>query len=486
MDDYARYDAVGLAEAIARGDATADEALAAAQARAKAVNPAIRAVVVDVAPPVRRDSDGPFAGVPFLIKDLGQPLAGWPMSKGSRAWSRALSTQNGTVVDRWLDAGLVIFGKTNTPEFGAKGQTEPHLWGPTRNPWDVERTPGGSSGGSAAAVAAGIVPCAGGNDGGGSIRIPASACGLVGLKVSRGRVPQTPESGDEMLGSAVNGVLSRSVRDTAAMLDVMSGPAPDSPYEGPAPTPLLPATQREPGRLRIGLATASAINPSVHPEAIAAARTTGDLLRRLGHEVVELERMPFDDRALAKDFLTTWFAWCAWFVDDARRRTGATLADFEPDTLVMAGLGRATKPVELVAAIEGRHGYVQSLARFHQEFDLLLTPTTATPPPRIGEFDQPDRIERVKRALIAARSAGALRYTPIVQQMITENLGWVPYTQLANLTGRPAISLPLHWTPDGLPIGSQFVGPLGSEPLLISLAAQLEAAQPWADRRPPL
>ncbi|MCD6640608.1 MAG: amidase [Nocardioides sp.] len=486
MDDYQQYDALGLAEAIAQGRVSADDVLAAAKARAAQVNHRLNAIVVDVSPPVRRESEGPFAGVPFLLKDLGQGLAGWPMSWGSRAWSRTPVAENDAVVDRWLDAGLVVFGKTNTPEFGAKGVTEPHLFGAARNPWNLDHTPGGSSGGSAAAVAAGIVPCAGANDGGGSIRIPASACGLFGLKASRGLVPAGPAAGEMMLGSAINGVVSRSVRDTAAMLDVLAGDTDVSPYRGAPATPLLDEVAQEPGRLRIAVSTQSSINPSPHPEAIAAARTTADLLRSLGHEVVELDRMPFDDAALARDFLTTWFAWCAWQVDDARRRAGAKDADFEPDTLVMAALGRATKPVDLVAAIEARHGHTRSLAAFHAEFDLLLTPTTATPPPRIGAFDQPPGVVKAQKALIKARSAGALRFTPIVEQMISQNLGWVPYTQLANLTGRPAMTVPLHWTPDGLPIGSQFVGRLGSEPVLIRLAAQLEAAQSWADKRPAL
>lgn len=486
MENYQQFDALGLAALIASGDVSADDVLAAAQARAREVNPRLNAVVVDVEPPVRRESAGLFAGVPFLLKDLGQGLAGWPMSWGSRAWARPLVTENDTVVDRWLDAGVVVFGKTNTPEFGAKGVTEPHLFGPAHNPWNLDHTPGGSSGGSAAAVAAGIVPCAGANDGGGSIRIPASACGLFGLKASRGLVPSGPAASEMLLGSATHGVVSRSVRDTAAMLDVLAGATDEAPYLGASMTPLLNEVSKEPGRLRIAACAQSSINPHPHPEAVAAMERTADLLRSLGHEVVTLPRMPFDDASLARDFLTTWFAWCAWQMDDARQRAGATIADFEPDTVVMAALGRATKPVDLVAAIEGRHGYVRELATFHREYDLLLTPTTATPPPKIGALDQPPLVQRAQSVLIKARAAGALRFTPVVDQMITENLGWVPYTQLANLTGRPAMTAPLHWTPDGLPIGSQFVGRLGSEPQLIRLAAQLEAAQPWADKRPPL
>ena len=501
MDNYQDHDALGLAALIARGDVSAAEVLEVAKTLAAQVNPRINAIVANIEPPASREpsrepsqdpsqelgkTTGPFAGVPFLLKDLGQSLTGWPMTWGSRAWSRKPAAHNDVVVERWLDAGLVIFGKTNTSEFGAKGVTEPHLFGPTRNPWNLDHTPGGSSGGSAAAVAAGIVPCAGASDGGGSIRIPASACGLFGLKPSRGLVPAGPGVGEMLLGSVATGVVSRSVRDTAAMLDVLAGNTATSPYLAAAPTPLLAEVGKDPGRLRIAVCTHSSINPAPHAEALAAARETAYLLEELGHDVVELARMPFDDEALARDFLTTWFAWCAWQVDDARERAGAKDADFEPDTLLMAALGRATKSVELVSAIENRQAYVRALAGFHAEYDLLLTPTTATPPPRIGAFDQPAAVQRLQDVLIRTKTAGALRFTPVVDQMISQNLSWVPYTQLANLTGRPAMTVPLHWTPNGLPIGSQFVGRLGSEPTLIRLAAQLEAARPWADKRPAL
>lgn len=322
---------------------------------------------------------------------------------------------------------------------------------------------------------------------GGSIRIPASACGVFGLKATRGLIPAGPQIGEGLLGSVSNGVHSRSVRDTAAMLDVLAGPSPTSPYLAARPaTPLREEIGRDPGRLRVAVCTDSAINPNPDPEAITAAEATATLLESLGHQVERLPRMPYDDAALAKDFLTTWFAWCAWQVAQSKRITGAGDEGFEPDTLVMAALGRATKPVDLVAAIENRQRYVRSMAAFFETHDLLLTPTTATAPPRIGAFDLPPLVQRAQAALIKGRSAGILRFTPVVDQMITQNLGWVPYTQLANLTGLPAMSVPLHWTPAGLPIGSQFVGRLGSEAMLLRLASQLEAAQPWWHRRPPL
>ena len=487
MDDYTAYDAVGLAQRVRSGDVTPADLLTAARTRAEQVNPRINAVVMDVEPSQTADADAAFSGVPFLIKDLHQDLAGYPTSGGSRSLAGVVAQENSAVVQRWLDAGLAIFGKTNTPEFGLKGVTEPELFGPARNPWNTDHTPGGSSGGSAAAVAAGIVPCAGASDGGGSIRIPASACGLFGLKASRGLIPAGPAFGEYLGGSATDGVISRSVRDSAAMLDVLAGPTAASPYlAAQPPGSYVDEVGQDPGRLRIGACTASAINPNPHPEAVAAVANTVELLVRAGHDVTEMPQAPFDDAALAKDFLTTWFVACAASVAEAKARSGCDDSGFEIDTRLLAALGRATKPVDLYSSIERRHTHVRRLAHFHDSYDLLLTPTTATPPPRIGAFDLPPILRRGQQLLLAARGAGLLRLTPIVDQIVEENLRWVPYTQLANITGGPAVSVPLHWTPDGLPIGIQFVGKLGAEGQLIRLASQLEQLQPWADRRPDL
>ncbi|QDH10822.1 amidase [Nocardioides dongxiaopingii] len=486
-EEYAQHDAVGLAELVRTGQTTPAELLRAARERMAEVNDRVNAIVVDVDPPDDTSTDGPFAGVPFLVKDLGQDVRHYPTSGGSRSLSTLPAAEHATVVQRWLDAGLVVFGKTNTPEFGAKGITEPELYGPARNPWNTDHTPGGSSGGSAAAVAAGIVPCAGASDGGGSIRIPASACGLFGLKATRGLVPAGPAQGEPLGGTATHGVISRSVRDSAAMLDVLAGAIPSSPYlPQVAEGSYADAALREPGRLRIAVCTASAINPDPDPEAIAATTAAAELLERLGHDVEVLDAQPFDDATLAKDFLTSWFVYCAFSVDEAKRLTGSGDGGFEADTLTMAALGRATSPVDFVRSIENRHTHVRRLAEFHETHDLLLTPTTATAPPRIGAFDAPLPVRLAQKALLTARSASILRLTPIVDQMISQNLGWVPYTQLANLTGRPAMTVPLHWTAAGLPIGVQLVGRLGADAQLLSLAGQLEDAQPWAHRRPAL
>jgi Asp-tRNA(Asn)/Glu-tRNA(Gln) amidotransferase A subunit family amidase len=290
-----------------------------------------------------------------------------------------------------------------------------------------------------------------------------------------------------MHGAAVEGVVSRSVRDTAAMLDVLAGGEPWGPY-APAvpPSSFASCVGADPGRLRIGVRVPTAINPQPHPDAFAAVEATVRTLTELGHQVEELPQAPFDDAALARDFLLTWFVYTAWELADTKRRTGAGDDAFERDTLILAALGRATGSVDYLDAVHRRHAHTRRLTEFFETHDLLLTPTLATPPPRIGQFDLPAALERASDVLIKTRTAGLLRFTKFVDDAVEQNLAWVPYTQLANLTGRPAISLPLHWTADGLPLGVQFVAPLAGEQTLIRLAAQLEEAMPWADRVPPL
>lgn len=485
--EYRRYDAVGLAKLVADKQVTASELLALAQQRAAAVNPKVNAIIRDVAADPAHERDGSFAGVPFLLKDIAQDYAGLPTSNGSRSLKAIPVAEHATVVHRWIEAGLVIFGKTNVPEFGAKGITESVAWGPARNPWNLERTPGGSSGGSAAAVAAGIVPCAGANDGGGSTRIPAACCGLVGLKPGRGLVPAGPATGESQHGAGCQGVVSRTVRDTAAMLDVIRGGEPFGPYVPGIPTaPFASCVGEDPGKLRIGVRVPSAITPQPHPEAFAAVATTVKTLTELGHHVDELPQAPFDDLALAREFLLTWFVYLAWEVDEAKRLTGARHDAFERDTRLMAAIGRATSSVDYVDALQRRHHHARRLSTFFESYDLLLTPSLATPPPRIGAFELPMALRWASDALLKTGTARFVRDTKIVDDLIYKNLGWVPYTQLANVTGRPAISLPMHWTADGLPLGVQFVAPLGGESQLIRLAAQLEQARPWADYVAPI
>lgn len=488
LREYMEQDAVGLAAAVRAGGATPSELLALARERADAVNPRLNAIIRQLHEIADARAaaalTGPLAGVPFLVKDLAQEYAGTPTSYGSQALIGNIAAEHAEIVRRWLDAGLVIFGKTNTPEFGAKGVTEPDIFGPARNPWDPTRTPGGSSGGSAAAVASGIVPAAGANDGGGSIRIPAACCGLVGLKPGRGVTPFGPLFGEPLHGMAVQGVVSRTVRDSAVLLDAVTGPETTGTYLASTPAPSAQAIAAPPQRLQIGFTADSAINPSPHPDAVAAVEEAAKLLAELGHEV-EAVAPPYDDGTLARDFLTIWFAQVAFEVSKTKRLTGARNEDFESDTLTMAELGRAGGVVSFMEALERRNDHVRALSAFHERYDYYLTPTLAEPPPLVSRFETPQAMQVGARALAALRGGAVLQRLPLLDQMVEQNLGWVPYTQLANVTGRPAISVPLHWTQSGLPLGVQFVGRLGSETALLQLAAQLEQARPWAERRPP-
>lgn len=489
LDEYLSLDATALAELVERKQVTPAELLAVARQRADAVNPRLNAIVSrldDVADRQAADPHlhGAFAGVPFLIKDLDQEYRGFPTSGGSRSLANDVADQHALVTQRFVDAGLVIFGKTNTPEFGAKGVTEPEYWGPARNPWNPQRTPGGSSGGSAAAVAAGVVPAAGANDGGGSIRIPAACTGLVGLKTSRGLAPYGPQTGEPMFGMAVQGVVSRTVRDSAALYDAIIGPNPRAGCQVALPDGRFAEhIKNRPGTLRIGFSTSSAITPHPHREAVAAVDEAARLLTDLGHHVEEVAP-PYDDAALARDFLTIWFAQLYWHVTAIKQRIGARDSDFEADTLGMCELARSAGVLAPMVALENRNNYIQSLATFHEGYDYFLTPTLATPPLQIGATATSPRVQTVARLLSKLRGGKLMALSGILDQLIQESLGWVPYTQLANLTGRPAISVPLYWTDDGLPLGVQFVGRLGADGDLLQLAAQLEEARPWAHRHP--
>lgn len=481
-------DATSLAALVRTGEVTAHELLDLARSRADDVDASLNSIVLrmDAAADERANgtSTGPFAGVPFLIKDLAQEYKGYPTSYGSRALANDVATEHALITQRFLDAGLVIFGKTNTPELGAKGVTEPDYWGPARNPWNPERTPGGSSGGSGAAVAAGIVPAAGANDGGGSIRIPAACNGLVGLKLGRGLSPYGPQTGEVMFGMVGQGVVSRTVRDSAALYDAIVAPDPNADYLAQFPTtPYSANLDSRPSGLRVGWSASSAVNPNPHPEAITAVERAADLLSSLGHYVEEVDP-PYDDWALSRDFLTIWFAQVYVQVSDIKARTGAKNSQFEADTLGLAEFGRHSGLSAPIAALENTKTYVRSLAHFHSNFDLLLTPTVATPPPLVGSTATSSFLHAAARVMNAVRGGRMMALTGILDEAVQEGLGWVPYTQLANVTGRPAINVPLHWTDDGLPLGVQFVGAPGSEALLLRVAAQLEEAQPWIHRFP--
>ncbi len=492
VEDYRRHDGLGLAELVRSGEVSAAELLEVAIGQAERLNPHLNAIIIPMYELARARAagplDGPFAGVPFLVKDLFQEYEGVTTAYGCKALKRAAVPAAGhaEITRRWLRAGTVIFGRTNSPEFGAKGITEPEAWGATRNPWNLGHTPGGSSGGSAAMVAAGVVPMAGANDGGGSIRIPAACCGLFGLKPGRGRTPWGPRYGEMMHGAAMNHVISRSVRDSAAMLDATHGHEPGAFYRlEPPARPYLEEVGREPGKLRIAYTTQSPIGTPVHPEAVAAVENNARLLESLGH-YVEPAEPPIDGLQVAEDWLMMWFAHTAATVREVRRQTGCGLDGFEADTLAMAAFGEASRASEYIVAFQRWNDYMRQLDGFFEHYDLLMTPTLAHPPARIGEVATPAWQHVLLKIVMSLRLSRVALATGVVERMAKENLKWVPFTQLENVTGVPAMSVPLHWTADGLPMGVHFAAPHGEEGRLLRLAAQLEQARPWAQRRPEL
>ena len=432
--------------------------------------------------------DGPFAGVPFLLKDLLTSYAGVPLTMGSKACRDYIPAWDSELMKRYKATGIVILGKTNTPEFGLMGITEPELHGPTRNPWNLNLTPGGSSGGSGAAVASGMVPFASGGDGGGSIRIPASYCGLFGMKPSRGRNPAGPEYGEIWQGAAVEHVLTRSVRDSAAMLDAINGPDAGAPYIIPMPErPYLEETAREPGPLNIAFTKKSPLNAGVHPDCQKAVESAAALLRRLGHHVDEAEPA-IDGIALAKSYLVMYYGEIAADIEDLKKILGrkAKPSDVEGPTWALKLLGDAFTAGEFVQALRQWNTFARQMGLFFQRYDLYLTPTTAFPPVRIGELKPKPIEERLMKITNALNLGKLIRLSGVADKLAIENLAKTPYTQLANVTGLPAMSVPLHWTADGLPSGVQFIAPFGDEATLFRLAGQLERAQPWFDRRPVL
>jgi len=489
-EEYRRHDALGLAELVRNRQVSASELLEAALARSAEVNPKLNAIIIPMHELARerakQNLEGAFAGVPFLTKDLFQEYAGVQTAYGCKGLKAAnyKPDVHAEITERWLRAGAVIFGRTNTPEFGAKGITEPEAWGPSRNPWNLDHITGGSSGGSAAAVAAGIVPMAGANDGGGSIRIPAAYCGLFGLKPGRGRTPWGPQMSEAMHGAAMNHVVSRSVRDSAAMLDATHGSDIGSLcHLAPPERSYLEEVSRAPGKLRIAFSTRSPIGSEVHPEAIKAVTDAAKLLESLGHHVEEAEPQ-VDGLQLAKDFIVMWFAQCAATVREIKKRTGCGDEGFELDTLAMAAFGNASRASEYVEGYWRWGDYTRQLGEFHQKYDLYMTPTLAYPAPRVGQIATPQWQHVAMKILMALGLSRVILKSGMIEQMVQENLKWVPFTQLGNLTGVPGMSVPLHWTPEGLPMGVHFLAAHGGEGMLFQLAGQLEQAKPWKDKWP--
>ena len=470
--ELALLDATAQAELVRRGEVTADELVGAAIERAERLNPALNAIVTPMfdraaahAATVR--AAGPFPGVPMVLKDLVAEVEGVRFTEGSRFLAGNVSTFTSEIVHRFERAGLVVIGKSATPEFGMSPSCEGALFGPTRNPWDLDRSTSGSSGGSAAAVAAGIVPIGHANDLGGSIRYPASNCGLFGLKPTRARNPLGPEYGDAVSGWAVEHALTRSVRDSATLLDAISGPTPGDPYQVRAPDrPFAAAIGAAPGRLRAAYTGTIADGSPGHPDCIAGLHATVALLDELGHEVAEcpLPALTAEDGAAIG---TVFNATTAWVIDYWVRRMGREPAadELEPLTRAYWELGKRVSAAAYLRSIEVLQRYARRVAAFLTGYDVVLTPTVSAPPLPLGQMvsteDEPLRALEVGGRTVA--------YSGVI----------------ANITGNPAMSVPLHWNGDGLPIGMHFLGRFGDEATLLRLAAQLEQARPWSSRRPP-
>ena len=476
--DLASLDATAQAELVRSGQLSATELVQTAIGRANAVDRHIHAIIhprfaeaLAEAEAVDGQDIGPFPGVPFVLKDLDGVAAGQPLHAGTKFLRdhNYVATVDSELTVRFRSAGLVCIGRTNTPELGLVTTSEPEAYGPSCNPWDLSRSTGGSSGGSAAAVAAGIVPMAHAGDGGGSIRIPASECGLVGLKPSRGRITLGPELGEAWGGLVARLAVTRSVRDTAALLDAVEGPGVGDPYWAPRPeTPYLAEVGSGVGSLRIGWVAEPPDGSFVtDPQVASATRRTAELLESLGHRVEEAHPAALNDPTGTGHFLVAFGAWVARELDRLGEMVGepVTADGVEAGTWTVAEGGRAVSAAQYLAAIEGIHAVTRAMvAWWHVDgFDVLLTPTVPELPPTLGQFaSTPENPFN-----------GLLRSTPIVT-----------FTAPFNMTGQPAISLPLHHSTEGLPIGMQFVGAPAREDLLIRLAAQLEEALPWADRRP--
>ncbi|WP_276946707.1 amidase [Haematobacter massiliensis] len=474
--EYEDHDAVSLAGLVARKDVSAEELLDAALARVEALNPLLNAVTLVQEETARRSiraglPSGPFAGVPFLLKDLGAEAADFPTHLGSRLHRDTHYEYDSEIYLRLRRTGLVTFGRTTVPEGAIGAATEAAVYdGPTRNPWSLDHTPGGSSGGAAAAVAAGIVPAAHGSDGGGSVRIPASSCGLFGFKATRARLPDGPASGEAWGGMAIDGFLTRTVRDTALLLDACEGPDLGAPY---FPPPLgagyRDAIARPPDRLRIALCDTTLTGAPIHPEARAAVQDAAQLLTELGHHVE-----PALPRADTPAMMEAWTRIVACGTALSIRQTvAARRRPLEPDEVEGVSRGAMTFAATLTGedyleALETVHAYGRQMARFFLDWDILLTPTLAEPPARIGRFSH------ATEDYVAYRTGpdGIFAYSP--------------FTVSFNASGQPAASVPLYWTPEGLPIGVQLAAAFGEDERLICLCAELETARPWFNRRPPV
>lgn len=485
--EYKDFDGLGLAELIKKKELQPKEVLTEAIKTIEEQNPKLNAVINKFYEKAEKEAEnvnleGVFAGVPMLLKDIAQEIEGEKITSGSKALQGYHAKTDSQYVKNVRNSGALIVGQTNIPEFALMGITEPQFYGPTRNPWNLDHTPGGSSGGSAAAVASGMVPIAGANDGGGSIRIPASYCGLFGLKPTRGRTPVGPNSGRYWQGASVDHILSRTVRDSAAMLDELSIFEKYAAFHAvPFPGSYLQQLQTIAEKpYTIAFSTKSPLGTEVHRECQEAVLKTVKLLESLGHHVEEKDA-PVDGRKLAKSYLTMYFgevaAGLASLEDILGRKV--KMGDVEPTTWILGLVGKATSAEEFVLSIREWDKAAIAMENFHEGYDFYLTPTTAFPPAKIGELEPSNSEKLAIQVAGKLLLGGVLKKAGIVEQVAENNLQRTPFTQLANLTGQPAITVPVHITSDGLPVGVQFMASKGREDILFSLAGQLEQTDDW-------
>jgi len=493
MHDFSSHDALSLAALVRAGEVSPRELVESSIERIESLNPKLNAVIHKMYDAALREAvgaiaDGPFKGVPFLLKDLTSWYAGEPVTSGSRLFRSWVAPHDTETVARFRRSGVIVVGKTNTPEFGLSPYTEPELHGPSLNPWDTGRTTGGSSGGSAAAVASGMVPWASASDGGGSIRVPASCCGLFGLKPTRGRVPTGPINGEVWQGASIEHCLTRSVRDSAAMLDAISGPDAGAPYWAEPPArPFLDEVTAAPRKLRVAFTTAPLAGHSVHADCVSAVMETARLLESLGHDVVE-SAPPIERDEFNRAFLTMICGEMNAAIDEAEELIGrsATYADVEVTTWGLYLLGSTITAGEFVTAEHFLRRAARRIGQFFETCDVLLTPTIAQPPVRTGELQPPSGEKRTLGILGRLGAGRTLRKLGALEKAAEKIFDFIPYTAMFNVTGQPAMSVPLYWNSESLPIGVQIVARYADEATLFNLAGQLEEARPWRDRRPPV
>ncbi len=470
-DELSGYDLLGQAELVHNGSLSPLELVDAAIARVERANPKLNAVVIPLFDSARDAArqplpDGPFKGVPYLLKDLIATCEGVRQTSGSVVLKDVVADRDSELVKRLKRSGLIILGKTNTPELGCHVTTEPRLFGPTRNPWDTNFIAGGSSGGSAAAVAAGMVPAAHANDGGGSIRIPASCCGVFGLKPTRARIPLEPEAGSLASGTVVEHAITRSVRDSAALLDATAGPAPGDPYAAPPPTrPFRQEVGSGPGTLRIAFSTQPPFGGDPHPDCIRAVEAATQLCADLGH-IVEEATPPVDGERFLAAIDVSASTSTVRTIDALARTMARTFTDddLDPLTWVIYEIGKGHSAADYLEATTRLQQLGRTMADFLTDHDVWLTPTLRKPPVRLGAFDR-------------RSDESAVEWNRRVWS-------YIPFTPICNASGQPAITVPLHWNQAGLPVGIHFAGRYGDEATLLRLAGQLEEARPWKNRSP--